>query len=345
MSSQPANFETFEMGPFTVPRIWNGLWQLSSNAWESASSPAIRAAMRRYSNVGYIAYADHYGSAEIVFGQFRHEHPQPNLIIGATKWCVFGDGENVTRLGVMRAVRERMKRMQTSRIDHLQFYWQNYSSQKYVFCLNILRELQQNGLIMSIGLCNFDSIRTDEICTSLGPGIITTNQVQFSLVDLRPLYAMAGVCQKHDLKLLTYGTLCGGFLAEKWVGLPEPDLYCKKTTPSQRKYLDIIVNAWGTWELFQSLLRLLQKIGNRHSATISNVATRWVLDHSFVGAVIIGTRLGITDHAEENTKVFSFSLTPQDKEDIEGLLKESNGPRLIHTIGDCGLEYRGNRVV
>ena len=36
---------------------------------------------------------------------------------------------------------------------------------------------------------------------------IRTFLSQFSLVDLRPLYTMAGVCQKHDLKLLTYGTL------------------------------------------------------------------------------------------------------------------------------------------
>ena len=45
---------------------------------------------------------------------------------------------------------------------------------------------------------------------------------------------------------------------------------------------------WGTWELFQSLLQVLRKIGDRHNVTVANVATRWVLDHSFVGAVIIG---------------------------------------------------------
>ena len=31
--------------------------------------------------------------------------------------------------------------------------------------------------------------------------------VKFSLVDTRPLHGMADVCQKHGLKLLTYGTL------------------------------------------------------------------------------------------------------------------------------------------
>ena len=44
-----------------------------------------------------------------------------------------------------------------------------------------------------------------------------------------------------------------------------------------------------TWELFQTLLRLLRDIADRHGGvSIANVATRWVLEHQFVGAVIIG---------------------------------------------------------
>ena len=52
----------------------------------------------------------------------------------------------------------------------------------------------------------------------------------------------------------------------------------------------MILKAWGSWALFQELLATLRTIGNRHdAASIANVATRWVLDHSFVGAVIIGS--------------------------------------------------------
>lgn len=55
------------------------------------------------------------------------------------------------------------------------------------------------------------------------------------------------------------------------------------------KYLDMILKAWGDWALFQTLLNVLRQIGDRHNgASIANVATRWVLDHSFVGAVLIG---------------------------------------------------------
>lgn len=51
----------------------------------------------------------------------------------------------------------------------------------------------------------------------------------------------------------------------------------------------MIVKAWGNWELFQSLLQILRDIGNKHGGvSIANVATRWVLEHKFVGAVIVG---------------------------------------------------------
>jgi aryl-alcohol dehydrogenase-like predicted oxidoreductase len=56
----------------------------------------------------------------------------------------------------------------------------------------------------------------------------------------------------------------------------------------------MILKAWGDWELFQSLLTVLRDIGDRHGGlSIANIATRWVLDHSFVGAVLIGEVVAI----------------------------------------------------
>lgn len=54
----------------------------------------------------------------------------------------------------------------------------------------------------------------------------------------------------------------------------------------------MIIKAWGGWALFQDLLAVLRAIGDSHDGvSIANVAMRWVLDHSFVGAVIIGAPL------------------------------------------------------
>jgi hypothetical protein len=48
--------ETFKLGEFTVPRLWTGLWQLSSNAWGTAPVSKIRQAMGRYVESGYMAF-------------------------------------------------------------------------------------------------------------------------------------------------------------------------------------------------------------------------------------------------------------------------------------------------
>ncbi|KAI6118226.1 NADP-dependent oxidoreductase domain-containing protein [Pisolithus sp. B1] len=316
--------ETFELGQFTASRIWVGLWQLSSIAWGSAPVAKIRQGMARHVELGYNAFADHYGSAEILFGQFREALPESTSVLGATKWCVFRQTEP-SRPVVEAAVRERMTRMRTTSVDLLQFHWQDYSDKGYLSALQILQDLQHEGLISAVGLCNFDAIRTDEICTQLGPGFIVSNQVQFSLIDTRPLHGMAD---------------CGGFLSDKWLHKPEPDLYADDLTPSQRKYLDVILKAWGSWALFQSLLAVLRDIGDRHRRSIANIATRWVLDHPFVGAVIIGARLGVSEHPDDNLQVFGFTLLERDNRDIEAVLGLSNGRRMISTIGDCGAEYR-----
>lgn len=121
-----------------------------------------------------------------------------------------------------------------------QFHWNDYSDKGYLTALSHLCDLKMEGVISAIGLCNFDTIRTDEICTQLGPGAIVSNQVQvhfyllhiysidllsqFSIIDTRPLHGMADVCERHGLKLLTYGTLvsCPWFSAISLINIMTP---------------------------------------------------------------------------------------------------------------------------
>ena len=52
----------------------------------------------------------------------------------------------------------------------------------------------------------------------------------------------------------------------------------------------MIIKAWGSWTLFQTLLSTLRAIGDRYGGvSIANVATRWVLEHPFVAAVLVGS--------------------------------------------------------
>jgi diketogulonate reductase-like aldo/keto reductase len=149
---------------------------------------------------------------------------------------------------------------------------------------------------------------------------------------------------------------CGGFIAEKWLGKPEPELYSNGITPSQRKVSKIemlavandadciqyfeMIRIWGGWKLFQELLQTLQTIAVKHNVSISNVATRWILDFPYVGAVIVGARMGVTEHIEDNMMVYGWKLDPRDRSAINQVLERSQRDDIYNQLGDCGGEYR-----
>jgi diketogulonate reductase-like aldo/keto reductase len=101
-----------------------------------------------------------------------------------------------------------------------------------------------------------------------------------------------------------------------------------------------MISVWGGWSLFQELLAILLQLGKKYQVTVSNVAVRWVLDHDFVGAVIVGARMGISEHIDENLKVFSFRLEEDDKNLIRRVSNRSNAKKVFEDMGDCGAEYR-----
>src|SRR2546421_336434 len=82
-----------------------------------------------------------------------------------------------------------------------------------------LTDLQHEGRIRHLGLTNFDTRHLETIC---GRGIpVVSNQVQYSIIDRRPEVRMVPFCQQRGITLLTYGTVLGGLLSEKYLGRPE----------------------------------------------------------------------------------------------------------------------------
>ena len=165
---------------------------------------------------------------------------------------------------------------------------------------------------------------------------LVSNQVQYSIIDQRPNVKMASFCKNHNMKILAYGTLLGGLLTENYLGVPKPT-QADLDTYSLQKYMNMI-DAWGGWNLFQELLVVLDDIAKKHNVQIANVATRFILDRPAVAGTIIGSRLGLSDHIEQNFKTFSLQLQNDDFEKIKSVTSKANN--LFESIGDCGGEYR-----
>lgn len=101
-----------------------------------------------------------------------------------------------------------------------------------------------------------------------------------------------------------------------------------------------MIEVWGGWVLFQELLSILSAIGKKYNTSISTTAVRWILDHDYVGAVIIGARMGISEHVDENLEVFKFILDEEDQAGIQKILDKCKARDVFAEMGDCGAEYR-----
>lgn len=155
--------------------------------------------------------------------------------------------------------------------------------------------------------------------------------MSFSLIDRRAAGPLSTLCARSGVKLLAYGTLCGGFLSEKWLDKPEPAEIPDWSRSKYKRFID----AAGGWAPFQAILQAASGIARKHGVSISNVASRWVLEHDAIAATIVGARLGENEHRSDNLKVFTFSLDEQDHAALNDAFSMSKP-----IPGDCGDEYR-----
>jgi aryl-alcohol dehydrogenase-like predicted oxidoreductase len=322
-----------------ICRILNGMWQVSGGHGRINPKTAIES-MFQYVDAGFTTWdlADHYGPAEDFIGEFRRQliatrgEEAVNNIQAFTKWVPRAG--KMTKKLVEENIDISLRRMDVKSLDLMQFHWWEYRDANYLDALKYMVELQTEGKIKHLALTNFDTEHL-QIITEAGIKIVS-NQVQFSLVDRRPQVNMVKFCQEHDIKLFTYGSICGGLLSEKYLNKPELKGLEINTT-SLRKYKQMIDN-WGGWGLFQQLLNTLKTIADKHQVSIANVAVNYVLNQPAVGGVIVGARLGIAEHLSDNSRVFSFNLDAEDIGKIDAVSQHSKD--LYKLIGDCGDEYR-----
>jgi|SRR5579871_2872284 len=340
MDQIPENVRYRQLGPDLVMcRILNGMWQVSGGHGPIDPVAAVER-MLAHHRAGLSTWdlADHYGPAEDFVGAFRSRLAAEqgaealSQVQAFTKWVP--RPEPMTRQIVEPAIARSLRRMGVDTLDLLQFHWWDYDDARYRDALRQLDQLREEGIIRHLALTNFDTAHTEIIIESGIP--IVSNQVQYSLVDLRPERKMVQFCLAHDVQLLTYGTLCGGLLSERYLGQPEPR-WAELDTASLQKYKQMI-DAWGGWALFQRLLVVLQGIADKHHATIANVAVRAILDRPAVAGVIVGVRLGLSDHLADTLRVFDLHLDADDRSQIDAVLAQSRD--LLAIIGDCGDEYR-----
>jgi len=277
-----------ELAPgYTISRILKGGWQLAGGHGAIDTAAAIDD-MGRFADAGITTFdcADIYTGVEELIGQFlRARRGQPPIQVH-TKYVPDIDTlATVTRRDVEASIDRSLSRLGVERIDLVQFHWWDFSVRRYAEVAGWLDELRSAGKIAHLGVTNFDTPRLREL---LDADIsIVSNQVQYSVLDRRPVSAMATLCAESGVHLLCYGGVAGGFLSDRYLDQPAP------TAPLENRSLvkyRLIIDEFGGWDRFQALLRALQTVAAGHGASPGAVALRWVMDQPRVAGVIVGAR-------------------------------------------------------
>lgn len=316
-----------------ISRLLVGLWQIADMERDGTTldTAAAASSMRPYVEAGLTTFdmADHYGSAEEIAGEYARRTGGDTVQL-LTKWVPKPGA--VTREQARQAVQRALQRLALPSLPLLQFHAWNYADPSYLDAFAYLQEMQAEGLVRHLGVTNVDTAHLRVLVRSGVP--IVSNQISFSLLDRRARSGgMLQFCRENGISVLAFGTLAGGFLSDRWLGKPPPDADAPQTW-SQMKYGRFIREAGG-WEALQELLRALHDVARRHDVSVANVACRAILDEPAVGGVIIGARLGESQHIEENLRTLQLRLDDEDRRRIESAVE-----CLRPIPGDCGDEYR-----
>jgi len=310
-----------------ISRVIKGGWQLAGGHGSIEREQAL-GDMLAYVEAGITTAdcADIYTGVEALLGEFLRRHAD-EIRSGAlpgvevhTKYVPDRDAlPDLRREDVEAAVDRSLRRLGLDRVDLVQFHWWDYGVPGYVEAAHYLDQQRRAAKVKHIGVTNFDIPRLKEIVDSGVP--VVSNQVQYSVLDQRPERNMVAFCDRHDIDLLCYGTLAGGFLTERYVGTREPERPLENRSLTKYK---LIIDDFGGWDLFQEVLATLKRIAEKHDASVATVATRYVLQRPGVAAAIVGAR--DARHLDDTLNLFSFELDREDVGAIETIVEEAEGP-------------------
>jgi len=307
---------------YSISRIIKGGWHLAGGHG-SIDPEQARKDMASFVDAGITTFdcADIYTGVEALIGSFREAYPSHARRIQVhTKFVPdLDDLQTMDRRYVEGIIDRSLQRLGMEQLDLVQFHWWDYSIPKYIEVALELDRLRRMGKIAHLGLTNFDTPRVAEIIEA-GVSVLT-HQVQYSLLDDRPSHGMVDFCRKHGIHLLCYGTVAGGFLSERWLGLPAQDP--GDGNRSLIKYR-LIIDEYGGWDMYQELLQNLNAIAEAHGCDIATIASRVILDRPQVAATIVGAVN--TSHLPSHLRVGELNLSSDERAKIERATSRRRGP-------------------
>jgi diketogulonate reductase-like aldo/keto reductase len=211
------------------------------------------------------------GNSEIIVGKAIRGRREKVFL--ATKFSP----ENSSYKSVLFSLENSLRRLQTDYVDLYQAHWPNPSI-SIEETMTALAQLKTEGKIKNIGLSNFSKREFLQAQEYLEDSIITSNQVEFNLVDRFAEQELLPFLQLNGSALIAYSPLDKGRNA---AGDPRAEV--------------------------------LSKLSRKYEKTTSQIALSWLISQNSVLAIPGSSN---PKHLEENAMAMDITLEKSDIDEI-----------------------------
>ena len=299
-----------------VSKICLGTMQFGWSADEATSHAILNRATELGCN--FIDTADVYsrwvdgndgGVSEQIIGNWlaSGDVRRESVVLATKVRGQMGSGPNdqgLSRVHIMQAVEDSLRRLQTNYIDLYQVHWPDEET-PLEETLSALTDLVRAGKVRYIGCSNYPAwllakslwvsdVKNLARFDSLQPHYSLVHRAEFER-ELQPL------CLDQGIGVIPYSPLAAGFLTGKYrrdTPLPES----ARAEGVRKKYMN---------EQGFTAVDTLEAIGKNHNATVAQTAIAWVLANPTVSAAIIGANS--VAQLEDTVGGTAVSLTPEEK--------------------------------
>ncbi|MFW5812665.1 MAG: aldo/keto reductase [Alkalispirochaetaceae bacterium] len=211
---------------------------------------------------------------------------------------------NLRPESIRQEIDDSLRRLGVDVIDLYQIHWPDPKT-PLEDSLEELVRARDAGKYRYLGVSNFDTALMDQAREQAG---IVSLQPQYSLLVRDAEEELLPYCRKHNLGVLSYGTLAGGILTGKYTEIPElPE------GDNRDRFYKFFQEP--EWTAVQGLLKVIREIAGAHGVTPAQVASRWAIEQPGITSVLVGAKNG--DQAAANAKAGEFELDEGDFENIE----------------------------
>jgi len=271
--------------------------------------------------VNLIDTADVYsrGESETLLGNAIRE-VRDRIVLATKARLPMSDSDlnhsGATRKNLIREVEASLRRLQTDYIDLYQVHgWDSLTPLDET--LRALDDLVRAGKVRYLGLSNYLAWQA---ATALGLqererlSRYVTAQMYYSLVGRELEHEFLSFAEHHQVGILVWSPLAGGFLSGKYDRQHPP--------PAGTRFAEA-----GPFVPFDrqrgfQVIEVLRRVAERHGATPAQIAIAWLLSRPMVSSVIVAAR--DNQRLAENLRAADIVLDPSDLQALDEVSHPGN---------------------